>query len=162
MLSCYTHLLTNQNELNFVGSNRTVAGNSRCRLDTAISIWCGLSTGLRDWTRRKLYSSDFEAAHTLPHYSTLTSHELDRAPFGSCEGVGYSMWSLHYWFQESRVMKVSAFKFLSQHMHCVASSSLWKYAKQMELWEALVFEPDTLQGGRRRVWFWELEILWYI
>ena len=36
---------------------------------------CG--TGLRDWTDRKLRSSDFEAAHTLLHYSALTSHELN-------------------------------------------------------------------------------------
>ena len=36
---------------------------------------CG--TGLRDWTHRKLRSSNFEAAHTLLHYSILTSHELN-------------------------------------------------------------------------------------
>ena len=36
----------------------------------------------RDWTvgldsERKLHSSDFEAAHTLLHYSILTSHQLN-------------------------------------------------------------------------------------
>ena len=36
---------------------------------------CG--TGLRDWTHRKLRSSNFEAAHTLLHYIILTSHELN-------------------------------------------------------------------------------------
>ena len=36
---------------------------------------CG--TGLRDWTHRKLCASNFEAAHTLLHYSILTSHELN-------------------------------------------------------------------------------------
>ena len=41
------------------------------------------------------------------------------------------------------------------------SSSLWQYANQMELWEALVLKPDPSLGGRRRVWFWELEILIY-
>ena len=36
---------------------------------------CG--TGLRDWTHRKLRSFNFDTAHTLLHYSILTSHELN-------------------------------------------------------------------------------------
>ena len=44
----------------------------------AVSIrWTGLRTGLGDCTHRKLHSSDFEAAHTLLHYRTLTSRKLN-------------------------------------------------------------------------------------
>jgi len=51
---------------------------ARRQFSKAVSIrWTGLGTGLWDWTRRKLRSSDFEAAHTLLHYSTLTACELN-------------------------------------------------------------------------------------